>query len=132
VRSRPPSVKPATRPDPSGPPRADHLGNAGYGNKGVSPKRPDGSGVNGLTPGPCDSSAGYRRQAGACRKCDASLLSQRGLLKVDSVLGISSGVLQRYVKRVTVYSSNSTERNMGNASSADESREQSNVVLHPI
>jgi hypothetical protein len=51
VRSRPPSVQPAARPDPSGP-SADHsLCNDRYRCHRSCSEEPDGSGVNGLTPG---------------------------------------------------------------------------------
>jgi hypothetical protein len=52
VRSRPPNVKPAARPDPSGPSADRSLGSDRHHGRGSRPEGPDGSGVNGLTPGP--------------------------------------------------------------------------------
>ena len=64
VRSRPPSVKPAARPDPSGPSaQNDRWAVIVTVASGSRPEGPDGSGVNGLTPGPLRLLAGCRRQA---------------------------------------------------------------------
>ncbi|MGH8605501.1 MAG: hypothetical protein ACREXR_22735, partial [Gammaproteobacteria bacterium] len=63
VRSLPPNVKPAARPDPSGPPRIDRWEVSVTVASGSPLEGPDGSGVNGLTPGPCHSSSCCRRQA---------------------------------------------------------------------
>jgi hypothetical protein len=52
VRSRPPNVKPATRPDPSGPSAHRSWVVIVTVASGLGPKGPDGPGVNGLTPGP--------------------------------------------------------------------------------
>jgi hypothetical protein len=52
VRSRPPRVKPAARPDPSGPSAHRSLSSGRHHGMQARPEGPDGSGVNGLTLGP--------------------------------------------------------------------------------
>ncbi len=83
----PPSVQPAARPDLSGPSRTDLLSCDCHCGKRVTSEGPDKSGVNGLTPGPCYSSAGYCRQARACRNYTRlpfpSLSTEVGLLALQ-------------------------------------------------
>jgi hypothetical protein len=52
VRSRPPSVQPAARPDPPGPSAVRSLAVVVTVAGAPCPEGPAGSGVNGLTPGP--------------------------------------------------------------------------------
>jgi hypothetical protein len=73
VRSRPPSVKPAARPDPPGPSAHHSRGVIVTVTSGSRPEGPGGSGVNGLTPGP------LRLLGRRCRQA-------RGLLRVDTRL----------------------------------------------
>jgi hypothetical protein len=70
VRSRPPNVQPAARPNPSGPSADPSLQVIMAVARGSRPEGPDGSGVNGLTPGPLRLLLGRLPPAGqgACRK----------------------------------------------------------------
>lgn len=58
----PPSVQPDARPDPSGPSARRSLGGDRHRGMWVTSGGPDGSGVNGLAPGPLRLMGGYRRR----------------------------------------------------------------------
>ena len=63
MRSRPPASSPLRVPIRPALPRIDPWVVIVTVASGSRPEGPDGSGVNGLTPGPYDSSAGYHQQA---------------------------------------------------------------------
>jgi hypothetical protein len=67
VRSRPPASSPLRVPIHPAPPRTHLQAVIVTMTTGSRPEGPDGSGVNGLTLGPYDSSAGVAGRPGACR-----------------------------------------------------------------